>query len=113
MIRRPPRSTLFPYTTLFRSGSSFLAMNPMVANLPKGARILNNTATRKSLSDRVQGMREKLQGITNKNYSNSMSIGGTSVVININGAQNPTNIAQEIKKVLMEIDSKKRRTAIV
>src|SRR4051794_41707373 len=23
MIRRPPRSTLFPYTTLFRSGSVF------------------------------------------------------------------------------------------
>src|SRR5688572_31833191 len=23
MLRRPPRSTLFPYTTLFRSGSSF------------------------------------------------------------------------------------------
>src|SRR3712207_8106076 len=23
MIRRPPRSTLFPYTTLFRSGSEF------------------------------------------------------------------------------------------
>src|SRR6266404_7772958 len=23
MIRRPPRSTLFPYTTLFRSGTSF------------------------------------------------------------------------------------------
>src|SRR4051812_49915955 len=23
MIRRPPRSTLFPYTTLFRSNSSF------------------------------------------------------------------------------------------
>src|SRR3712207_7651536 len=23
MIRRPPRSTLFPYTTLFRSGGSF------------------------------------------------------------------------------------------
>src|SRR5258708_8069456 len=23
MIRRPPRSTLFPYTTLFRSSSSF------------------------------------------------------------------------------------------
>src|SRR5260370_6115825 len=25
MIRRPPRSTLFPYTTLFRSGSHALA----------------------------------------------------------------------------------------
>src|SRR5256885_7905025 len=26
MIRRPPRSTLFPYTTLFRSISLFIAM---------------------------------------------------------------------------------------
>src|SRR2546425_12575271 len=26
MIRRPPRSTLFPYTTLFRSSSSILAL---------------------------------------------------------------------------------------
>src|SRR2546430_8824888 len=25
MIRRPPRSTLFPYTTLFRSGSGAIA----------------------------------------------------------------------------------------
>src|SRR2546430_6399533 len=28
MIRRPPRSTLFPYTTLFRSESDFLANLP-------------------------------------------------------------------------------------
>src|SRR5256885_11508047 len=29
MIRRPPRSTLFPYTTLFRSGSgNFTALGP-------------------------------------------------------------------------------------
>src|SRR4029077_21140030 len=27
MIRRPPRSTLFPYTTLFRSDSAFDAVN--------------------------------------------------------------------------------------
>src|SRR2546425_6543283 len=27
MIRRPPRSTLFPYTTLFRSGRSVLLKN--------------------------------------------------------------------------------------
>src|SRR6266566_5175558 len=26
MIRRPPRSTLFPYTTLFRSGGDFAAL---------------------------------------------------------------------------------------
>src|SRR5260370_10203419 len=28
MIRRPPRSTLFPYTTLFRSGCSVPALVP-------------------------------------------------------------------------------------
>src|SRR5947209_16105048 len=27
MIRRPPRSTLFPYTTLFRSITRFFALN--------------------------------------------------------------------------------------
>src|SRR5690348_17871191 len=29
MIRRPPRSTLFPYTTLFRSGHGVLAGHPL------------------------------------------------------------------------------------
>src|SRR3712207_9294822 len=29
MIRRPPRSTLFPYTTLFRSLDAFLAALPI------------------------------------------------------------------------------------
>src|SRR3712207_7112318 len=28
MIRRPPRSTLFPYTTLFRSQDVFLELDP-------------------------------------------------------------------------------------
>src|SRR5256885_11936069 len=35
MIRRPPRSTLFPYTTLFRSVAEFLRAN--VANQGRGA----------------------------------------------------------------------------
>src|SRR5256885_4822038 len=29
MIRRPPRSTLFPYTTLFRSRSLLVARDPL------------------------------------------------------------------------------------
>src|SRR5258705_8960732 len=33
MIRRPPRSTLFPYTTLFRS-----AANPQPGNVEKASR---------------------------------------------------------------------------
>src|SRR5205814_6195550 len=31
MIRRPPRSTLFPYTTLFRSGGTSLNSIPQTA----------------------------------------------------------------------------------
>src|SRR2546430_7267234 len=39
MIRRPPRSTLFPYTTLFRSGSDRLTidMHRACAALPDAA----------------------------------------------------------------------------
>src|SRR5260370_7662393 len=33
MIRRPPRSTLFPYTTLFRSGKNKAAVKPRAAAL--------------------------------------------------------------------------------
>src|SRR4051794_41758947 len=39
MIRRPPRSTLFPYTTLFRSGcgSSTSAASSARDRLPRGS----------------------------------------------------------------------------
>src|SRR2546430_10037999 len=40
MIRRPPRSTLFPYTTLFRSGAKAVQL---------GARVLERTARRAQL----------------------------------------------------------------
>src|SRR2546430_11404505 len=42
MIRRPPRSTLFPYTTLFRSvragGAAGARARPRVRRRPQGAR---------------------------------------------------------------------------
>src|SRR5207245_4395241 len=34
MIRRPPRSTLFPYTTLFRSARRCVAASPSAAVTP-------------------------------------------------------------------------------
>src|SRR3712207_8148494 len=34
MIRRPPRSTLFPYTTLFRSEDVRAALSPTKADFP-------------------------------------------------------------------------------
>src|SRR5687767_15726803 len=35
MIRRPPRSTLFPYTTLFRSDVLLVRQLPFTQQLPK------------------------------------------------------------------------------
>src|SRR6266566_8746457 len=44
MIRRPPRSTLFPYTTLFRSGSSvrspYLNTAPVMSDSAPAYRVL-------------------------------------------------------------------------
>src|SRR5260370_39474486 len=37
MIRRPPRSTLFPYTTLFRSAGAAAAAAPVVLELDEHA----------------------------------------------------------------------------
>src|SRR3712207_7800517 len=50
MIRRPPRSTLFPYTTLFRSrkivmvvdvsdGADGIGNEPIVVHIEQGARV--------------------------------------------------------------------------
>src|SRR3712207_9465342 len=43
MIRRPPRSTLFPYTTLFRSGLVCVLAGPIAVRIaadPEGSRRL-------------------------------------------------------------------------
>src|SRR5947209_17293558 len=57
MIRRPPRSTLFPYTTLFRSVEGFRDAIPVldgVSNLPEVrlARDLDDEPTRRPLAVR-------------------------------------------------------------
>src|SRR5689334_24002849 len=48
MIRRPPRSTLFPYTTLFRSGagasSSFRGIPIELKIRPRGSGFSSNTS---------------------------------------------------------------------
>src|SRR5260221_9018491 len=51
MIRRPPRSTLFPYTTLFRSTSRSAARNELraISNVyPSNWNMLSATQDRKS-----------------------------------------------------------------
>src|SRR5688572_31217171 len=44
MIRRPPRSTLFPYTTLFRSGVT-RSLQRMTNNLRTGANFIETKFT--------------------------------------------------------------------
>src|SRR5260370_7932194 len=49
MIRRPPRSTLFPYTTLFRSARSAVPINFKIT--PAAENILAEEAFRVSIGD--------------------------------------------------------------
>src|SRR2546421_6692005 len=51
MIRRPPRSTLFPYTTLFRSLRKLLdsAFDHAAGTLPHGGHALRHRRLRPSL----------------------------------------------------------------
>src|SRR5260221_737402 len=55
MIRRPPRSTLFPYTTLFRScGPQLHRIGPRQAHLPRDVpRSEEHTSELQSHSDLV------------------------------------------------------------
>src|SRR5437016_10183945 len=65
MIRRPPRSTLFPYTTLFRS-IGFAGKQPQ-RNLPntEAAETLQSEHQLKSLCGRSEEHTSELQSLTN------------------------------------------------
>src|SRR3712207_6889539 len=56
MIRRPPRSTLFPYTTLFRSGSPLLIFDNVDAAIDSGH--LAAAITARIWEDRLLGKSE-------------------------------------------------------
>src|SRR5712672_4870256 len=58
MIRRPPRSTLFPYTTLFRSEKRMLqeAVDSLLDNGRRGKAMTGaNKRPLKSLADMIKG----------------------------------------------------------
>src|SRR5258707_3120972 len=61
MIRRPPRSTLFPYTTLFRSHIAFPTGNgiPFIKSASSGT--INNPTASKQTLDPDLGMVERLR----------------------------------------------------
>ena len=93
------------------NNSSYLVNSPTMANLPRGARILNNSQTRSSLSSRVSSLKDRIRSISNDSRT---MVGGDTITININGGSgSATDIAREVKRVIEEMQSKKRRTAII
>ena len=93
------------------NNSSYLVASQTIANLPRGARILNNSQTRNSLSSRVSSLKDRIRNISNNSKT---IIGGDTITINITGnSSNQADIVREVKKVMLEIQNKKRRTAIV
>src|SRR5438445_12608593 len=59
-MRRPPRSTLFPYTTLFRSVADVLAAQPVTTNLLKFMRASIKMIGVSNLQSFIASMTQKL-----------------------------------------------------
>src|SRR3712207_8811430 len=74
MIRRPPRSTLFPYTTLFRSLYNFLS-NAIKFSPPHGRIDLAaervDDAVRIAVTDRGPGIPPDKQGVIFEKFRRS------------------------------------------
>src|SRR2546427_8714037 len=65
MIRRPPRSTLFPYTTLFRSGGRERSRRGIVSRIRYGYRIGNTLQIQILTAGRSEEHTSELQSQSN------------------------------------------------
>src|SRR2546430_13192170 len=54
MIRRPPRSTLFPYTTLFRSEKKFIATSILLSLGFLGINFINDSSRSEEHTSELQ-----------------------------------------------------------
>src|SRR6266581_8095181 len=61
MIRRPPRSTLFPYTTLFRSRRCPLRAGPHVRRVPQEQGMARHVAEQSAWLERSEEHTSELQ----------------------------------------------------
>src|SRR5688572_31277890 len=73
MIRRPPRSTLFPYTTLFRSKVTQATIQTRKADLRYRRNVASGTRAEIPLADRgrlgYQGARDRKSTRLNSSHS--------------------------------------------
>src|SRR5436309_6132445 len=98
MIRRPPRSTLFPYTTLFRSGRASAITPPH--DIPDGKKSIDRPAFRSAQRDRSEEHTSELQSRENlvcrlllekkkKNYESTKSTRKTKNTMTISSQYSP------------------------
>src|SRR2546426_10626637 len=85
MIRRPPRSTLFPYTTLFRSAQ---ALTEMTQRLADGNRISHKTTANLFRDSEGRTRREETVGAIGPWASNA----DPAQTVFINDPVNNTNL---------------------
>src|SRR3712207_7454598 len=71
MIRRPPRSTLFPYTTLFRSGGACARYHPNARRVTGGAESRRKTRVRtRGGSAGTRRWRDRKSTLLNSSHAN-------------------------------------------
>src|SRR3712207_8107736 len=63
MVRRPPRSTLFPYTTLFRSGVGEMVERGLAATGFEEVGLLSlSSADHSEIADITKGLADRYEG---------------------------------------------------
>src|SRR3712207_8901161 len=75
MIRRPPRSTLFPYTTLFRSIISSAGKLPATIVLPNSIYIPNRPGTAGSRYGRLGTLEITVEGSPRADHPRALERG--------------------------------------
>src|SRR3712207_7175539 len=71
MIRRPPRSTLFPYTTLFRSGAETFSVGDLGSPLPLALEVADGLA-RQDQREPALGLRVPADGLRSEEHTSEL-----------------------------------------
>src|SRR2546423_8856128 len=91
MIRRPPRSTLFPYTTLFRSGT-----NPRFLSYPWPVRRLRSACWRRNVFGERSELRTFHGGRSEEHTSELQSLAYLVCRLLLENTQEQRNAAHNV-----------------
>src|SRR3712207_9281606 len=107
MIRRPPRSTLFPYTTLFRSNIISL----MIAIMENGEEYVFSKVGVETTSEMFNSIISLETKSCDKPLNPMINSGAIAIVSLIKG-NTPQEIFDKIIKLTREITNKDRKSVV-